>query len=47
MAARLTHRSDSAGVFAMNRAVIAPSGKAYAYSYRRVLSNLYLVDGLK
>jgi hypothetical protein len=26
---------------------ISAEGKAYAYNYNRVLSNLYLVDGLK
>jgi eukaryotic-like serine/threonine-protein kinase len=39
--------ADSAGVFAISYAVVAPGGKAYAYSYRRLLSNLYLVEGLK
>lgn len=38
---------DSAGVFATNYAVVAPGGNAYAYNYRRLLSNLYFVEGLK
>jgi hypothetical protein len=26
---------------------LTPDGKSYAYSYVRILSDLYLVDGLK
>ncbi len=38
---------DPAGVFSIDPIRIAPDGKSYVYSYRRLLSELYLVDGLK
>jgi len=38
---------DPAGVRTPNRVSITPDGKYYAYSFERVLSNLYLVEGLK
>jgi hypothetical protein len=39
--------SDPAGLSSISRAVVAPDGKTYAYSYLRILSFLQLVDGLK
>ncbi len=38
---------DSAGVLDKRFAVITPDGKTSAYSYTRVLSDLYVVEGLK
>jgi len=39
--------SDRAGLSAVNSIRISPDGKSYAYSYTRVLSELYLVDGIR
>jgi Tol biopolymer transport system component len=39
--------ADSAGLNTVNNPVVTPDGKAYAYSYFRVLSYLQLVEGLK
>jgi hypothetical protein len=39
--------ADAAGLNAINRVVVTPDGKTYAYSYLRDLSNLQLVDGMK
>jgi len=39
--------ADAAGVAEVVRVFPTPEGKAYAYSYIRVLSDLYLVEGLK
>jgi dipeptidyl aminopeptidase/acylaminoacyl peptidase len=39
--------SDAAGLSAINRVVITPDGRAYAYSYLRTLSFLQLVEGMK
>jgi hypothetical protein len=39
--------ADAAGLNTISRVVITADGKAYAYSYFRVLSYLQLVDGLK
>jgi hypothetical protein len=38
---------DKTGVFSIVEFVVTPDGKAYAYSYTRVLSELYLAKGLK
>ena len=38
---------DPAGVEYVGPVLPAPDGKAYAYGYRRLLSDLYLVEGLK
>jgi hypothetical protein len=38
---------DPAGVFAVSPARVTPDGKAYVYSYRRLLDDLFLVTGLK
>jgi eukaryotic-like serine/threonine-protein kinase len=39
--------SDPAGVLGINEIVVVPGGRFYAYSYRLMLSDLYLVQGLK
>ncbi len=39
--------SDPAGVTAIVNMRITPDGKAYAYSYNRELSDLYLVEGVR
>ena len=38
---------DSAGVYSVIEFQITPEGKSYFYSYTRLLSQLYLVRGLK
>jgi Tol biopolymer transport system component/predicted Ser/Thr protein kinase len=38
---------DPAGVELVGPVLISADGKAYVYGYRRMLSDLYLVDGLK
>ena len=38
---------DPAGVEYVGPILPAPDGTAYAYGYRRLLSDLYLVEGLK
>ena len=39
--------ADPAGVFSPNSILVTPDGKGYVYSVSRVLSDLYLVEGLK
>jgi Tol biopolymer transport system component len=39
--------SDPSGIAGLIAVVITPDGQSYAYTYRRVLSDLYLVPGLK
>jgi serine/threonine protein kinase len=39
--------ADPAGVVATHEVLITPDGKSYAYSYVRLLSELYLVEGLR
>lgn len=39
--------SDPVGVHGIDNFHVTPDGKAYVYSYRRVLSDLFLVKGLK
>jgi Tol biopolymer transport system component len=39
--------SDSAGVYSIFQFQVTPDGRAYAYSYLRLLSQLYLAKGLK
>jgi len=39
--------ADPAGISRVLPPLITRDGKAYAYSYGRVLSDLYLVEGLK
>jgi Tol biopolymer transport system component len=39
--------ADAAGVSNVGRITVTPDVSAYAYSYVRVLSDLYVVDGLK
>ncbi len=38
---------DAAGLIGISPIVLSPDAKAYAYSYRRTLSELYVVDGLR
>jgi Tol biopolymer transport system component len=38
---------DPAGVYPVSNLAITPSGNAYFYNYRRVLSELYVATGLK
>ncbi len=38
---------DPAGVEYVGPVLPTPDGKAYVYGYRRLLSDLYLVEGLK
>ena len=38
---------DKAGVYSIIEFVITPDGQSYFYSYTRLLSQLYLVRGLK
>ena len=39
--------SDGTGVYSITEFAITPAGDSYAYSYRRLLSQLYLVSGLR
>jgi dipeptidyl aminopeptidase/acylaminoacyl peptidase/predicted Ser/Thr protein kinase len=39
--------SDPAGVELIGPIVLTPDGKGYVYGYHRILSDLYLVEGLK
>ena len=39
--------SDPAGVFGIDPIHLTRDGKAYVYSYRRLLTDLYLVEGLR
>jgi Tol biopolymer transport system component len=39
--------SDPAGMISVDRVSLTPDGRSYAYSYRRHLSDLYVVEGLK
>jgi len=39
--------SDSAGVRSINPIVMTPDGKTYVYGYHRILSDLYVVEGVK
>jgi hypothetical protein len=39
--------NDRAGLIDINYIQIAPDARAYVYSYRRILSTLYDVDGLR
>jgi len=38
---------DADGVYSIIDVQVTPSGHAYAYTYTRLLSQLYLVRGLK
>jgi len=38
---------DLAGTSDIGNVQITPDGKAYAYGYGQILSDLYLVEGLK
>jgi Tol biopolymer transport system component len=39
--------TDPTGVLVVQPMLLAPDGKSYVYTYVRVLSDLYLVEGLK
>jgi hypothetical protein len=39
--------ADAAGVVRVSSVLVAADGSSYVYAYSRVLSNLYVVDGLK
>jgi hypothetical protein len=39
--------ADAAGVVRISSVLVSPDGSFYAYAYSRVLSNLYLVEGVK
>jgi hypothetical protein len=39
--------ADPAGIFSPNYIFMTPDGKGYVYSVRRMLSSLYMVEGLK
>jgi hypothetical protein len=39
--------SDVAGVYSITEFAITPDGRAYFYSYRRLLSQLYVVRGIE
>ena len=39
--------SDAAGMYSVTEAAITPDGRSYFYSYRRLLSQLYLVRSLR
>jgi hypothetical protein len=38
---------DAAGVTQIHPTSMAADGRSYVYSYRRVLSDLYLAEGLR
>jgi tricorn protease-like protein len=38
---------DAAGLIGISPVAMSPDANAYAYSYRRTLTELYLVEGLK
>jgi len=38
---------DGAGVLAIGPILLTPDGRSYVYGYRRVLADLYLVEGLR
>ena len=38
---------DAAGVVEIVWIVLTPDAESYAYSYHRILSDLFLVEGLK
>jgi hypothetical protein len=39
--------TDPAGVNIISPILVTPDGKSYVYGLRRILSDLYLVEGLK
>ena len=43
----VVYRSDSAGVSRIGPILITPDGKSCLYGYHRILSDLYLVEGLE
>jgi serine/threonine protein kinase/Tol biopolymer transport system component len=47
LSSRQVMPSDLAGVYSITEFAITPDGRAYSYSYRRQLSQLYLVSGTR
>ena len=43
----ITVPADPAGVERISNVLVAPDGKSYAYCYARLLSDLFVVEGLK
>jgi hypothetical protein len=41
------HPTDTTGLCDMSHVLVSADGRAYVYSYTRLLSELYLVKGLK
>ena len=39
--------TDPGGITGMSGAVMTPDGKSFAFNYRRRISELFLVEGLK
>ena len=39
--------ADPAGIYTTTNLLLTPDGSSYVYSYGRMLSTLYLVEGLK
>jgi eukaryotic-like serine/threonine-protein kinase len=39
--------ADPAGVLAISSVLLTPDGRSYVYTYHRLLSELFLVDGLR
>jgi hypothetical protein len=39
--------SDTAGVFSIDYLAVNPAGEGYVYSYRRLLSSLHVIEGLR
>jgi sugar lactone lactonase YvrE len=44
---RTVSPADPAGVFSVTNFLITPDGRSYAYSFSRVLSDLYVVEGVR
>jgi hypothetical protein len=44
---RAGSRKLAAGIYSFTSLLLTPDGKSYAYTYGRVLTNLYLAEGLK
>ena len=39
--------SDLSGLVLITRIFLTPDAKSYAYNYRRILSELYMAEGLR
>ena len=44
---KLARLADPAGVERISNVLIAPDAKSYVYCYARLLSDLFVVEGLK